>query len=107
PEPEGAECTASLRLGNQWRDSGEVHFEAWVEVANTGGSPIDDWEIELAIDGTEVYRSWGMEHEGGDRYEAERWNSDIERGASAEAGFQGSVDDDVELPDTVPCSAFA
>ncbi len=109
PEPErgGAACTASLRVGNQWQDSGEVRFDVWLEVVNTGDESIEDWEVVLAFDGVDVFASWGMNHEGGGRYEAARWNDELDPGEAAGAGFQAASDDEVELPSTVPCTAFA
>lgn len=109
PEPErgGPACTASLRVGNQWQDSGEVRFDVWLEVVNTGDESIEDWEVVLAFDGVDVFASWGMNHEGGGRYEAARWNDELDPGESAGAGFQAASGDEVDLPATVPCTAFA
>ncbi|HLU27724.1 MAG TPA: cellulose binding domain-containing protein [Glycomyces sp.] len=109
PEPEhgGPACTASLQMGNQWRDSGEVRFDAWLEVTNTGEEPIEGWEVVLALDGVDVFASWGMRHEGEGRYEAARWNDELAPGKSTAAGFQASAENEVDLPATVPCTAFA
>lgn len=103
PEPEGPACAASLWIGEQWRNSGGVRFDMWLEVVNTGGESIEGWEVTLAFDGVDVFASWGVEHDGGGRYEAARWNDELEPGESAAAGFQAAADDEVDLPDTVPC----
>ncbi len=109
PEPErgGPACTASLQMGNQWRDSGEVRFDAWLEVTNTGEEPIEGWEVVLALDGVDVFARIGMRHEGEGRYEAARWNDELAPGKSTAAGFQASAENEVDLPATVPCTAFA
>ncbi len=102
PEPEGPACTASLRVGSTWGGSMEV----WVQVVNTGSERLGGWEVALAFDGAEIAHHWGMDHVGGDRYESERWNGALAPGETADAAFHASTRGDVDLPQTVPCTAL-
>lgn len=97
----GVGCTATLELENSWPGNVEVT----VRVVNTSDEWINRWEVTLAFGDAEVYHTWGMHHDRRDRYDSDRWNSWLRAGESTEAGFQAEVEDDFELPASVPCRA--
>ena len=103
PEPEGATCTATLRLEDEW--DGNVQVK--VTVVNTGGEITSGWEVTIAIDDVEVYHSWGMRHAEGDRYRNEDWNGVLDPGEDTVGTFQAETDGEPDLPESVPCKAFA
>lgn len=99
--PADSGCTASLTLRNEWEDSIEVS----VEVVNTGGEALESWELDLDLDGAEIYNYWNMRDLGDGRYGSEDWNARLDPDENAIAGFQAQTDDDLDLPDSVPCTA--
>nr|WP_277606032.1 cellulose binding domain-containing protein [Glycomyces sp. L485] len=102
-EPEGASCSATLWLESSWEGNVQVR----VEVANTGDEAVSGWEVTVAIDGVDVYHSWGMHRADGDRYRNEDWNGALGPGEAATGTFQAAAEGEPELPDAVPCTAFA
>lgn len=99
--PTGSACTANLTLKNEWEDSIEVN----VEVVNTGGEALESWELDLDLDGAEIYNHWNMRDLGDGRYGSEDWNARLDPDENAIAGFQAQTDDHLDLPDSVPCTA--
>ncbi|GAB3653038.1 cellulose binding domain-containing protein [Glycomyces tarimensis] len=101
-EPAEPSCSATLRLEDEWRD----YVQVSVVVVNTGEEVLSGWEVTIAIDGVDVHNSWGMRHTDGDRYRNDDWNGALDPGEDAVATFQAEGDED-DLPDSVPCTAFA
>ncbi|MFC3491547.1 cellulose binding domain-containing protein [Glycomyces rhizosphaerae] len=99
----GPQCTASLRLDNEWDDSVSVT----VTVTNTGTDPIEGWEVLLEIKHLTVTTTFGLEHIEGDRYGDILLNAALDAGESVDAGFQADVNGNFELPATVPCTPAA
>ncbi|GAB4000898.1 hypothetical protein GCM10029992_34480 [Glycomyces albus] len=95
----GPSCSAALRLDHSWEGSVQVA----VVVSASGGKAIDGWEVDLGIEGVEIYRFWNMSHHRGDAYRDEGWNGRLGPGEEAEAAFQAEVGRHYELPDSVPC----
>jgi hypothetical protein len=96
----GSGCTARLTLDEAWEDSADVT----VEVVNVGGEALVSWEVDLAVEGMEIYHFWNMRDLGGGRYGSEDWNAQLDPGEDAVAGFQAEVDGGMELPESAPCT---
>jgi len=94
-------CSASLTLKDEWEDS----IEVTVVVVNTGSAEIGSWEIDLDLDGLDVYNHWNMRELDGGRYGSESYNGRLDPDEDAVAGFQAEVDGDFELPSSVHCEA--
>ncbi|WP_100444740.1 cellulose binding domain-containing protein [Glycomyces xiaoerkulensis] len=97
----GVSCAAHLWEEERW----DGHVEVGVAVHNDGGEAISGWEITLDLE-ADLYHSWGLEHEGGDRYSSVHWNSEPPPDEWTGAGFQAEVDRGFEVPETAPCKAF-
>jgi sucrose-6-phosphate hydrolase SacC (GH32 family) len=98
---EGVACVAYLYLDEEWQDSVDVD----VEVVNTGDERLGYWEIDLDLRDAEVYHHWNMVDVGHDWFGAEDWNAVLDPGEDAVTGFQAEVEDDFDLPSSVPCTA--
>lgn len=99
--PMASACTANLTLQNEWEDS----IEVTVEVVNSSGEALESWEIDLDLDGAEIYNHWNMRDLGDGRYGSEDWNARLDPDENAIAGFQAQTDNSGDLPDSVPCTA--
>ena len=98
---EGAACSASLELNEEWDGMVEVN----VEVVNTGGEALESWEIDLDLDDADITHYWGMRHLDGDRFGSEDWNGRLDPDENAVTGFQAKVDRHFDLPESVDCTA--
>lgn len=96
----GPQCTASLRLDNEWDDSVSVT----VTIANTGADPVDGWEVVIGIKHLTVTSTWGFSHIEGERYGDILLNAALDQGESVDASFQADVQGNFEIPPTIPCT---
>ena len=99
--PAAASCSATLTLKESWDDS----IEVTVEVLNSGSAELASWELDLGLDDLDIYNHWNMRELGSGRYGSEDWNGRLDPDENAVTGFQGTVGNDFELPDSVPCVA--
>ncbi|WP_116245728.1 cellulose binding domain-containing protein [Nocardiopsis sp. FIRDI 009] len=94
PEPTfgPASCEVDYTVAGSWNGG----FQAAVEVTNTGSEPVEGWELAWDFtSGESVTDLWGGDHtQEGDHVTvtAPGWSTRLDPGATAEIGFNGSVD---------------
>ncbi|MFC4590093.1 lytic polysaccharide monooxygenase auxiliary activity family 9 protein [Sphaerisporangium corydalis] len=84
-------CTAEVTLSNSWSGG----FQASATIKNTGDAPINNWYIQWTMPtGVTITQAWnGTSMQSGTTgmIHAAAWNAQLAPGATATAGFLGSM----------------